>query len=92
MLNWMAWTQPTAIFFVAIACILIVMTVWEVRRPCVERKGWLPIITTRGDRLFIGLLSSAFFHLMAMGALEEVNLYWVLGVCVVWVIALIRFG
>jgi predicted small integral membrane protein len=92
MLNWMAWTQPTAIFFAVIACILVLMTVWEIKRPCVERKGWLPIATTRGDRLFIGLLSSAFVHLVAVGTLEDVSLFWVLGGCVVWVIALIRFG
>jgi predicted small integral membrane protein len=92
MLNWMAWTQPTAIFFAVIAGILVVMTIWEIKRPCVERKGWLPIATTRGDRLFIGLLSSAFMHLIALGALDEVNLYWVLVACITWVIALIRFG
>lgn len=92
MLNWMAWTQPTAIFFGAIAFILVVMTVWEIRRPCIERKGWLPIATTRGDRLFIGLLSSAFIHLITVGAFEEVNLYWVLGACVVWIITLVRVG
>jgi predicted small integral membrane protein len=91
MLNWMAWTQPTALFFCAIALILIAMTVWEIKRPCVERKGYLPITTTRGDRLFIGLLSSAFIHLIAI-ATTEVNLYWVLGACIVWLIGLLRFG
>ena len=92
MLNWMAWTQPTALFFAGIVCILVAMTVWEIKRPCIERKGWLPIATTRGDRLFIGLLSSAFIHLIAVGTLEDVNLYWVLGACIVWVSALIRWG
>ena len=91
MLNWMAWTQPTALFFGAIALILIAMTVWEIKSPCVERKGFLPITTTRGDRLFIGLLSSAFIHLIAI-ATTEVSLYWVLGACIVWLISLLRFG
>jgi hypothetical protein len=32
------------------------MTVWEIKSPTTLRKGFLPIATTRGDRLFIGLL------------------------------------
>jgi predicted small integral membrane protein len=67
MLNWMAWTMPSALFFIGIASILLVMTILEIRKPCVERKGWLPITTTRGDRIFIGLLSSAFVHLLFLG-------------------------
>ena len=59
----MAWTPVTAGFFITIASILLCMTIWELKKPCVERKGFLPISTTRGDRLFIGLISSAYIHL-----------------------------
>jgi predicted small integral membrane protein len=62
-LSWMAWTAPVAIFFIGIACMLAGMTVWEIRSPSVERKGFLPMSTTRGDRLFIGLLSAAYVNL-----------------------------
>jgi len=31
------------------------------------RKGFLPIATTRGDRLFIGLLSAAYVNLVFIG-------------------------
>jgi predicted small integral membrane protein len=58
----MAWTAPTAIFFAAIALALTVMTIGELRSPTVPRRGFLPIVTTRGDRLFIALLASAFVH------------------------------
>ena len=55
--HWMAWTPPTGLFFACIALMLAGMTVWELRSPiAVERKGFLPMATTRGDRLFIGLL------------------------------------
>ena len=91
MLNWMAWTVPTASFFATIAVMLVLMTFWELKRPTVERKGFLPIQTTRGDRLFIGLLSSAFVHLLAIGT-ADVNLWWVLGLCVGWIFALLRWG
>ena len=60
---WMAWTTPIAIFFVCIFLMLAAMTVWELRSPTVERKGFLPMRTTRGDRLFIGLLTAAYINL-----------------------------
>ncbi|HJR30794.1 MAG TPA: DUF2160 family membrane protein, partial [Pseudomonas sp.] len=59
-MEWMSWTVPTAAFFSAIALILMGMTTWELRSPGVPRRGLLPIATTRGDRLFIGLLGSAY--------------------------------
>jgi predicted small integral membrane protein len=43
------------------------MTVWELRSPTVLRKGWLPIATTRGDRLFIGLLAAGYVNLAFVG-------------------------
>jgi predicted small integral membrane protein len=60
---WMAWTPTTAIFFVSIALVLLVMTTLAVRYPEVDRVGVLRIPTTRGDRLFISLLGAAFIHL-----------------------------
>jgi ABC-type Fe3+ transport system permease subunit len=60
MFDWMAWTLPVAVFFICIVLMLIGMTVWEIKSPTTERRGFLPIATTRGDRLFIGLLSAAY--------------------------------
>ena len=69
-MSWMAWTLPTALFFAFIAVVLTGMTICELRWPCVERKGFLPIATTRGDRLFIGLLGSAYLHLLVVGVTD----------------------
>ena len=91
MFNWMAWTIPTASFFIGIAAILIVMTIAELKFPTVERKGLLPIATTRGDRLFIGLLGSAFIHLGVIGT-SDIDIWWALAVSVVWVLGLLRWG
>ena len=64
-LDWMAWTWETALFFGFIAASLVVMTVWELRSPGGNpRRGVLGIDTTRGDRLFVSLLASAFVHLL----------------------------
>ena len=75
MFEWMAWTLPVIVFFACIALMLIGMTVWELRSPTVLRKGFLPIATTRGDRLFIGLLTAAFINL-AFVATSERMIMW----------------
>ncbi len=75
MFEWMAWTLPVVVFFACIALMLVGMTVWELRSPTVLRKGFLPIATTRGDRLFIGLLTAAFINL-AFVATSERMIAW----------------
>jgi predicted small integral membrane protein len=67
MFEWMAWTLPVAIFFTCIVMMLIGMTVWEIKSPTILRKGFLPIETTRGDRLFVGLLCAAYVNLGFVG-------------------------
>jgi predicted small integral membrane protein len=64
---WMAWTPPTAIFFVLLSMTLAVMTWLAVAYPEAERVGILRIPTTRGDRLFISLISTAVIHLLWIG-------------------------
>jgi len=71
MFAWMAWTTPVAVFFTSIALLLVGMTVWEIRQPTTLRKGFLPIATTRGDRLFIGLLAAAYLNLAFIGLAEK---------------------
>ncbi len=71
MFSWMVWTLPTAVFFICIGLMLVGMTVWEIRSPNVMRKGFLPIATTRGDRLFIGLLVAAYINLGFLGLGEK---------------------
>ena len=61
---WMAWTLPTAIFFVMLSLTLGVMTWLAVAYPEAERVGVLRIPTTRGDRLFISLVLAAVIHLL----------------------------
>ncbi|MEC4719191.1 DUF2160 domain-containing protein [Noviherbaspirillum sp. CPCC 100848] len=91
MLAWMAWTPPVAIFFSAIVLMLIGMTIWELRAPSVERKGFLPISTTRGDRLFIGLLTAAYVNLVWAGMTE---LHQAIGAAIGFVVLLVvmRWG
>lgn len=67
--GWMAWTFPTALFYTVIAGILILFTWIAIRFPETPRRGILGIMTTRGDRLFISLLGSAFICLIWLGVM-----------------------
>ena len=89
--SWMAWTWETGAFFLCIAGILIFMTVWELRSPGgAPRRGVLAIDTTRGDRLFISLLGSAFVHLGWLG-LFGTPLWGALAISIVFASAIFRW-
>ena len=88
---WMAWTRPVAIFFIGIAALLVGMTVWELRSPTVARKGLLPLVTTRGDRLFIGLIAAAYVNL-AWAGLTELPQWWAAVAGGLVTVATLRWG
>jgi len=90
-LSWMAWTLPTAIFFLVILMLLVGMGVWEYFVPGGSpRVGILRFETTRGDRLFVSLLGSAFINLAWLGLVGP-NLWWALALCVVYAIGVFRY-
>ena len=89
--SWMAWTLEVAVFFISVVLMLIGMTIWQVRSPSIERKGFLPISTTRGDRLFIGLLSAAYVNLAWAGLTDLTQ--WVAAVLgFVALLVMMRWG
>jgi predicted small integral membrane protein len=90
-LRWMAWTQPTAIFFLVIAGLILGLSIWEYFSPGGSpRTGLLRFETTRGDRLFISLLGSAFICLAWLGLVGG-SLWWGLVVCVVFSLLIFLF-
>ena len=102
MLEWMAWSPPVAVFFICVVLMLVCMTYLEIRFPTVARKGFLPIVTTRGDRLFIGLLGAAYIHLTFLGLAgvfaqwlslnEDPSIWWGTAMSVVWLVCVLRKG
>lgn len=90
-MEWMAWTPVTAVFFIVIVVMLMGMMVWQHFVPTVERRGFLPMATTRGDRLFIGLLGSAYIHLAWIG-FTEFSLWIALAISLCYMGLLMRFG
>jgi predicted small integral membrane protein len=87
---WMAWTWPTAIFFMVIAGLLITFSVLAIKFPETPRRGILRIETTRGDRLFITLVGSAFINLAWLGLVGAQQPY-ALVVCLIYALAVFRW-
>jgi predicted small integral membrane protein len=87
----MAWTWPTAAFFVFIFLCIAGMTVWEFYAPGgAPRRGILRLDTTRGDRLFISLLGSAFIFLAWLGIVGT-PLWGPLVIAILFAIAVFRW-
>ena len=90
-LAWMGWTPFTATFFAVIAGLLGVMMVWEWLSPGGgPRRGVLGLATTRGDRLFVSLLGSAFIHLGWLFFVGS-GLWWALALSVLYALAVFRW-
>ena len=90
-IDWMAWTPVTAAFFGFIVLMLAGMTVWQIVSPSIARRGFLPIVTTRGDRLFISLLGSAYIHLAWLG-LTEMAVWIATVISVFFLVTVMRWG
>ncbi|MQV99941.1 glycerol-3-phosphate ABC transporter [Sinorhizobium medicae] len=89
--GWMAWSFPTAMFFLTIFALLSLMAVWEYARPGGNpRVGILRFEATRGDRLFVSLLGSAFIHLAWLG-LVGANLWWAVALSVIYAVGVFRY-
>ena len=90
-ITWMAWTWPTASFFIFIALCITAMYFWEKKDPGGSpRRGILGLDTTRGDRLFVSLLGSAFIHLAWLGLVGSI--LWVATIfCVVYFIIVFKY-
>jgi predicted small integral membrane protein len=90
-LSWMAWTWPTAAFFIFIFLCIATMGFWEWRQPGGgPRRGILTLETTRGDRLFISILGSAFIFLGWL-ALMGTPLWGAMAISIVYAIAVFRW-
>jgi predicted small integral membrane protein len=91
LLDWMAWTVPTAAFFGFIFLCLVGMSVWEYYQPGGSpRRGILGLDTTRGDRLFISLLGSAFIFLAWLGIMGT-PLWGALIIAILYALAVFRW-
>lgn len=76
MFKWMLWTTPSIIGISGIIGMIIGINILDVFRPGYARKGFLPIETTRGDRVFICLIISILIWLLWLRFFPDVSLLW----------------
>jgi predicted small integral membrane protein len=91
MLDWMAWTWQTALFFAFVAAMLIILTLLAVFRPETPRIGILRFPTTRGDRFFVTMIGSGFIFIFWM-RLGGGTLWYPLAASVLYGIAMFVFA
>jgi len=91
MLDWMFWLPQTAIAFAALVTMLAVLAVLDYYKRSSPRKGFLPMPTTRGDRVFIGL---ALFILIGILWLifEPAPIYFALIPGIIVFIIIVKWG
>jgi predicted small integral membrane protein len=82
-LGWMYWTVPTAILFGGLFLTIAGLGMWDRISPSYPNKGFLPIATTRGDRLFIGILITIAIHAAWIVLFKDVSLWPATGLAVV---------
>lgn len=90
-LSWMAWTWPTAAFFIVVVFSIASMGVWEHFSPGGNpRRGIFGLDTTRGDRLFISWLGTGFINLGWL-AFYGAPLWGGLIISIIWFIFIFRY-
>jgi len=90
-MGWMAWTWPTGAVIALIIAAIAFLTVMDVRRPPVSRKGFLPIPTDRGDRFYIAMLGLLAINLTWWGVTDVSPLIG-LGLSLLWLGVTMRWG
>ena len=88
----LGWPGPgRQLHFIFIALCLTAMVIWEKKSPGGSpRKGILGLDTTRGDRLFISLLGSAFIHLFWLALVGSV--LWIATIiCIGYAVVVFRY-
>jgi predicted small integral membrane protein len=73
MFAWMHWTVPTAVGVLLLVSIIVAVNVVDRYRPGYARKGFMPMATTRGDRVFLSILGSVLIFLLWMMWFPETN-------------------
>ncbi|MEM6428593.1 MAG: DUF2160 family membrane protein [Deinococcota bacterium] len=94
-LAWMDWTQPTAIFFSGLGVALTIMTLWDILSPTRERKGFLPITTTRGAKFFLSVISFIGIMVLTLAIFPNIslgNLWYAVAVALVWIMVMVGWG
>jgi predicted small integral membrane protein len=84
MFGWMMWTWQSALFFIFVFGAIGFISIFAAVRPSAGRKGFLPIATTGGDRLFIGLITGIIILLLWMTFVNKSELWMGAAIATAW--------
>lgn len=89
-MEWMRLTVQTGIVIGLVFTLLAVLFILDRRRRSIERKGFMPMPTSRGDRCFLSLIITVIIGLMWLAWVERyLPIEWSLVLVVaVWIIML----
>ena len=90
MLEWMYWIPETAIALSSFFAFLLFLGILSLRIENVGRKGFLPMETTLGDRVFVSFSISLIEALICL-KLSIPIYFWLLPAAVSWFIIL-KYG
>ena len=90
--DWMRWNWQSAAFFGSIFVAIVGLTVWDVVTPSGRSRRLLPMATTRGDRLFLGIVLTIGLFLVWLAIVGNNALWGAAFLALVGNAALARWG
>lgn len=90
--RWMQWNWVGSVFFILLFLSITGLTIWDIVSPGCSKKGFLPIPTTRGDRLFIGIMGSIGLTLIWLAIVGNHALWLILVIVAIYNLALALRG
>ena len=90
--EWMYWTWQSGLAVGGVFLCIAVLGVWDAKNPSIARKGFYPIKTTRGDRFFIGIITSILLFLLWLLIVGNSLLLIPSAIAVVWFLVQGRWG
>ncbi len=82
--SWMHWSLYSALFLAFIVFSIVGIGIWDTIKPDIMRKGFLPVETSRGDRLFIGIISTIGIHLLWLAFIGNVLVIVAFIISLIW--------
>lgn len=90
--GWMYWSWQSGLFFALIISAITFLALMHQFCPNVDRKGFFPMVTGRGDRLFIGIYSTFVIFFLSFAFFSGSFLVGTFIVSVVWFFIEFKWG
>ncbi len=90
--KWMYWSWQSGLFFFIVFSAIAFLGFLHRVSPNVDRKGFFPMETGRGDRLFIGIYSTFVIFLLSFALFSGSYLIATAIISLIWFIVEFKWG